>query len=211
MSALALTAAAALLAGCATTTTPSTSGSAATATALTLGTTDKVTVLDPAGSYDNGSFFVMNQVFGFLLNTVPGAKDTTPTNDLAESASFTTPTEYTVKLKPGLKFANGHDLTASDVKFSFDRQLKINDPNGPASLLGNLDTVTVKDPTTVVFALKLANDQTWAQILTSPVGPIVDEEVFPADKVMTNDDLVKAKPWSGQYAIDTFNFNQLIG
>ena len=151
-SALALAAAAALMSGCATTT-PTTSGAtgsaAASGAALTLGTTDKVTVLDPAGSYDNGSFFVMNQVFGFLLNTAPGAKDTTPAPDLAESASFTSPTEYTVKLKPGLKFANGHDLTSSDVKFSFDRQVKINDPNGPASLLGNLVSTQAKDPTTV--------------------------------------------------------------
>ena len=35
--------------------------------ALSVGTTDKVTVLDPAGSYDNGSFFVMQQVFPFLM------------------------------------------------------------------------------------------------------------------------------------------------
>lgn len=213
-SALALAAAAALMSGCATTTTPTTSGTtgsaAASGAALTLGTTDKVTVLDPAGSYDNGSFFVMNQVFGFLLNTAPGAKDTTPAPDLAESASFTSPTEYTVKLKAGLKFANGHDLTSSDVKFSFDRQVKINDPNGPASLLGNLVSTEAKDPTTVVFHLKNPNDQIWPQILTSPAAPIVDEEVFPADKVMTNDDLVKANPWSGQYTIDTFTFNQLI-
>ena len=32
------------------------------ATTLTVGTTDKVTSLDPAGSYDNGSFAIMNQV-----------------------------------------------------------------------------------------------------------------------------------------------------
>lgn len=212
---LATGAAAALLAGCATTTTPSsapaTSGGAASGGAtITLGTTDKVTVLDPAGSYDNGSFFVMNQVFGFLLNTMPGAKDTTPAPDLATSASFTSPTEYTVKLKPGLKFANGHDLTSSDVKFSFDRQVAINDPNGPASLLASLESTSAPDATTVVFKLKNANDQIWPQILTSPAGPIVDEEVFPADKVMDNDALVAAKPWSGQYTIDSFSFNQLV-
>ena len=213
--AVATGATAALLAGCATTTTPSsapaTSGASASGGAtLTLGTTDKVTVLDPAGSYDNGSFFVMNQVFGFLMNTKPSAKDTTPEPDLAVSASFTGPTEYTVKLKPGLKFANGHDLTSSDVKFSFDRQVAINDPNGPASLLANLASTAAPDPTTVVFTLKNANDQIWPQILTSPAGPVVDEEVFPADKVMENDALVSAKPWSGQYTIDTFNFNQLV-
>ena len=33
------------------------------AAAIIVGTTDKVTTLDPAGSYDNGSFFVMNQVY----------------------------------------------------------------------------------------------------------------------------------------------------
>ncbi len=120
---------------------------------LTTGTTDKITSLDPAGSYDNGSFFVMNQVYGFLLNTAPGAKDTTPQPDLAESASYTTPTEYTVKLKEGLKFANGHDLTSEDVKFTFDRMLKINDENGPASLLGNLEKTEAPDATTVVFTL----------------------------------------------------------
>lgn len=212
-SALAFAAAAGLLAGCATTTTPASSaanGGGATTTALTLGTTDKVTVLDPAGSYDNGSFFVMNQVFAFLMNTAPGAKDTTPQPDLAASASFTSPTEYTVKLKPGLKFANGHDLTSSDVKFSFDRQKKINDPAGPASLLENLVSTQAPDPTTVVFTLKNPNDQIWPQILTSPAGPIVDEEVFPADKVMDNDALVKAKPWNGQYSIESFTFNQLV-
>src|SRR5262245_23029702 len=68
---------------------------------LTIGTTDKVTTLDPAGSYDNGSFAVMNQVFPFLMNTPLGSPDVQP--DIAASASFTSPTDYTVKLKPGLK------------------------------------------------------------------------------------------------------------
>ena len=35
----------------------------APAAPLTIGTTDKITKLDPAGSYDNGSFAVMNQVY----------------------------------------------------------------------------------------------------------------------------------------------------
>ncbi|WP_255314580.1 ABC transporter substrate-binding protein, partial [Glutamicibacter nicotianae] len=145
---------------------------------ITLGTTDKVTSLDPAGSYDNGSFMVMNQIYPFLLNSEPGSPD--PSMSLAESAEFTTPTEYTVKLKSGLKWANGHDLDSKDVKFTFDRQLKIADPNGPSSLLGNVESIEAPDATTVVFKLKVANDQTFPQVLTSPVGPIVDDEVFSA-------------------------------
>ena len=91
-------------------------GSAAGGGTITYGTTDKVVTLDPAGSYDNGSFMVMNQIYPFLMNSKPGTADSTP--DIAESAYFTSPTEYTVKLKPGLKFANGNELTSSDVKFS---------------------------------------------------------------------------------------------
>ena len=198
------------LTGCAQTNEAGTSASGSTA-ALTTGTTDKVTSLDPAGSYDNGSFFVMNQVYGFLLNTPAGATDMTPQPELAESASFTKPTEYTVKLKSGLKFVNGHALTSSDVKYSFDRMLKINDPNGPSSLLGNLASVTAPDDTTVVFTLKVANDQIFPQILAGPVGPVVDEEVFPADKILADDEIVKAHPFSGQYDITTYTLNQLIG
>ena len=62
--------------------------------ALTIGTTDKVTTLDPAGSYDNGSFAVQNQVFPFLMNTPYGSPDVEP--DIAVSAELTAPTYYTV-------------------------------------------------------------------------------------------------------------------
>ncbi|WPR63453.1 ABC transporter substrate-binding protein [Glutamicibacter protophormiae] len=175
---------------------------------ITLGTTDKVTSLDPAGSYDNGSFMVMNQIFPFLLNSEPGSPE--PSNDLAESAEFTSDKEFTVKLKPGLKWANGNDLDSKDVKFTFDRQLKIADPNGPSSLLGNVESITSPDATTVVFKLKVANDQTFPQVLTSPVGPIVDDEVFPADKVMADEEIVAGKAFGGQYVIDSYNKNSLI-
>lgn len=175
---------------------------------ITVGTTDKITKLDPAGSYDNGSFAVMNQVYPFLLNTPYGSPDVVP--DIAESAEFTSPTEYTVKLKPGLKFANGNDLTASDVKFTFDRQLKIADENGPSSLLYNLDSTDAVDDTTVVFNLKLANDQVFPQILSSPAGPIVDEDVFSADALTTDDEIIAGKPFAGQYSIEAYDFNNLV-
>ena len=161
-------------------------GGASGGSTITYGTTDKVVTLDPAGSYDAGSFMVMNQIYPFLLNSKPGTADSTP--DIAESASFTSPTEYTVKLKPGLKFANGHALTSSDVKFSIDRVVSIADDNGPASLLGNLDSVAVKDDSTVVFTLKAGNDQVFPGVIAANAGPIIDEEVFPADKLMTDDE-----------------------
>ncbi|KSU67020.1 ABC transporter substrate-binding protein [Arthrobacter sp. NIO-1057] len=202
ISALALT-------GCTSAAEDSNSGGSGDSSApITLGTTDKVTSLDPAGSYDNGSFMVMNQIFPFLLNSEPGSPE--PSMSLAESAEFTTPTEYTVKLKSGLKWANGHDLDSKDVKFTFDRQLKIADPNGPSSLLGNVESIEAPDASTVVFKLKVANDQTFPQVLTSPVGPIVDDEVFPADELLDDQKIVEGKAFGGQYVIDSYNKNNLI-
>lgn len=187
----------------------SSSGSSASSGGpITVGTTDKVTFLDPAGSYDNGSFMVMNQIYPFLLNSKPGSAEPQP--DIATSASFTSPTEYTVKLKSGLKWANGDTLDSADVKFSFDRQVKINDPNGPASLLENLASVDAPDATTVVFHLKQGNDQTFPQVLTGPVGPIVDHKVFPADKVMNDEDIISKKAFAGPYTISSYQKNQLV-
>ena len=205
----ALGVAAVVLSGCATSTADKggDSGSAKGGD-LIVGTTDKITSLDPAGSYDNGSFAVMNQVYPFLLNSKYGDAKVSP--DIAESAEFTSPTEYTVKLKKGLTFANGHELTSSDVKFTFDRMVKINDPNGPASLLGNLASVAAPDDTTVVFTLKNGNDQIWPLILSSPAAPIVDEEVFSPDAVTPDADIVKGKPFAGQYTIDSYKVNELI-
>jgi len=193
-----------LLAGCAS---GGNGGGSSTGGALIIGTSDVVTSLDPAGSYDNGSFGVMTNVYPFLMNHVIGSSDVAP--DIAESAEYTSPTEYTVVLKSGLKFANGNDLTSSDVKFSFDRQVAIADPNGPSSLLENLESVEAVDDTTVVFHLIAGNDQTFPQILSTPVAPIVDEEVFPADAILDDSAIVEGKPFAGQYSLETFDKGNL--
>ncbi|TPG08879.1 ABC transporter substrate-binding protein [Curtobacterium flaccumfaciens] len=174
---------------------------------LSIGTTDKITSLDPAGSYDNGSFAVQNQVFPFLMNTPVGSPDVEP--DIATKAEFTNPTTYEVTLKDGLEFANGNKLTSSDVKFSFDRELKINNENGPQSLLANLKSIDTPDDTTVVFNLDHA-DRTWPQVLSSPAGPIVDEDVFSATKLTSADDIVKGKAFAGQYQISSYKENDTI-
>ena len=175
--------------------------------AITVGTTEVVTSLDPAGAYDNGSFAVMTNVYPFLMNNPVDDSEVAP--DIAESAEFTAPTEYTVKLKEGLTFANGNDLTSSDVKFTFDRLVAISDPNGPQDLLANLDSVETPDDTTVVFNLKSEDDQTFPQVLSSPAGPIVDEDVFPADAVADDAAIVEGKPFAGPYSLDSFDKGNL--
>jgi peptide/nickel transport system substrate-binding protein len=175
---------------------------------ILVGTTDKVTTLDPAGSYDNGSLGVQTQVFPYLVNTDYNSTEVVP--DLAESAEFTSPSEYTVTLPAGLKWANGNDLTSSDVKFSFDRNIAIADPNGASSLLYNLDSVETPDDTTVVFKLKTENDQIFPQILTSFPGAIVDEESFAADAITPDEEIVAANAFGGPYIITSYTFNETV-
>lgn len=196
-----------LLAGCAGGGSSGQTGDAS-GEAIIVGTTDKVTTLDPAGSYDNGSLAVQTQVFPYLVNTDYNSTEVVP--DLAESAEFTSPNEYTVKLPAGLKWANGHDLTSSDVKFSFDRNLKIADPNGASSLLYNLDSVETPDDTTVVFKLKTDNDQVFPFILTSFPGAIVDEEVFSPDAVTPDQEIVDGDAFGGPYKITAWDFNKSV-
>ncbi|WP_306359536.1 ABC transporter substrate-binding protein [Nocardia sp. CC227C] len=175
---------------------------------IVVGTTDKIFSLDPAAAYDNGSLLPETQVYQFLLNLPPG--ETTPTPDAAQECEFTDPITYTCTLREGLKFANGNPLTSASVKFSFDRMLGINDPNGPASLLGNLDKTEAVDERTVRFTLKEANDQTFPAVLTTQAGPIVDEKVFPADRVLDDNEVVNGKPFSGPYSIVSYDKNKLV-
>ena len=176
---------------------------------LTIGTTDKVSTMDPAGAYDNGSFLVENQVYPFLMNFVPGTGELKP--DVAQHCEFSAATTYTCVLKPNLTFANGHALTSSDVKFSFDRERGIDDPNGPQSLLANLDTIATPKPLQVDFVLKLPNDQTFPQVLATNAGPIIDEQVFPADKLLDDNAIAGAQPFAGPYTMTTYRKNELVG
>lgn len=200
-----------VLAGCAAATEETAEEQAPAETTLPeilVGTTDKVTALDPAGSYDNGSFAVMNQVYPFLFNSVQGNAEMVP--DIAESGDFIDATTFQVKLKSGLVFANGNELTSSDVKFTFDRQQAIADDNGPSYLLSNLLSTEIVDDLTVNFFLGVENDQVFKAVLSSPAAPIVDEDVFAADAITSDDDIIAGNAFAGQYVITAYRFNELV-
>ena len=172
-----------------------------------LGTTDTVTALDPAGSYDLGSSTLEYNLYQTLL-TVP-AGSTEIVGDAADYCEYDDPQTLTCTLKDGLKFSNGNDLTSSDVKYSFERAINIQDANGAAIyLLGSITdtaddgTVTLNDgaietpdDTTVVFHLDKP-DTTFQYVLTYPgAGAIVDEDTFPADEKLADDQVVGSGPY----------------
>lgn len=182
---------------------------------VVLGTTDKVLTIDPAGSYDKGSFTIENNIYPFLFNFPYGSIEPKP--DVAsEKGNFSEDGKtYTVKIRKGLKFANGHELTASDVAFSFKRVVTIGANgkdlgNGPSSLLSDMESVEAKDDSTVVFKLKTPFNVLWEQILCTAAGPIVDEEVFSPDALTSDDDIVKAKPFAGPLTIEAYAINNSV-
>jgi len=94
--------------------------------------------------------------------------------DLAESWTQTNDTTYVFKLKKGVRWhprppVNGRELTAADVKYTYDRFLTITgNPNKP--VLEYVDKVEAPDKYTVKFTLKepnawfldlLASTSTW--------------------------------------------------
>jgi peptide/nickel transport system substrate-binding protein len=193
---------------------------------FTLGTTDTVTAVDPAGSYDLGSSTLQYSIFQTLLTIPAGAN--TPEGDAAQSCTYSDPSTLTCKLKPDLKFSNGDALTSSDVKYSFERMLDIADPNGAAVYLLSDIAATNKagdvtglapgaietpDDSTVIFHLNKP-DTTFQYILTYPgSGDIVDEDVFPATKELPDDQVIGSGPYklsqykAGQQAVLEINSN----
>ena len=133
-----------------------------------LGTTDTVTALDPAGSYDLGSSTLQYNLFQTLV-TVP-ANSTEIVGDAAESCDYDDPQTLTCTLKPGLKFSNGDDLTSSDVKYSFERAINIQDPNGAAIYLLGSITHTDDDGTSRSTTARSRRPTTrpWSSTSTKP-------------------------------------------
>ncbi|MDX2700624.1 peptide-binding protein [Streptomyces ipomoeae] len=151
---------------------------------ITVGTTDTITSLDPAGAYDAGSWALFSNVFQSLLTFEPG--NTAPVPDAARSCEFVgnALTVYRCTLREGLKFPSGREVTGADVKYSFDRVKRINSDVGPASLLDTLQSVGVSG-LTVSFRLS-GPDATFPFKLATGAGSIVDRTKYPSNRLRTD-------------------------
>ncbi|MEU0440731.1 ABC transporter substrate-binding protein [Streptomyces sp. NPDC006186] len=189
-----------LLTGCGT----ETGNAGGNGSTVVMGMSDDVLATDPASGYDPGSWLLFNNVFQSLLSFPKGA--TEPQPDAARACDFdTSTTVYTCTLRDGLKFSNGDDLTSEDVKFSFDRMLKIDDPDGPAVMFTTLDKVETPDSKTVVFRLKVP-DATFPSKIASGAGSIVDHRQYDANGLRKDGQAVG----SGPYKLDSFNDDQAV-
>jgi peptide/nickel transport system substrate-binding protein len=158
------------------------SASGATSGTIVAGTTDTVTNLDPAGNYDYGSSTLGYNVYEHLYDARNGAR--VVPSLATRCAPVGTVKTWRCTLRRGVTFHDGSAFDSADVKHSFDRVIKINDPSGISSLLSNLRSVTTNGPNAVTFNLKKAQS-TWPLILASGAGGIVPS-TYPGDKLQAN-------------------------
>ncbi|MFD8302407.1 ABC transporter substrate-binding protein [Streptomyces sp. NPDC059690] len=179
--------------------------SGGTGSSVVMGMSDDVLATDPASGYDPGSWLLFNNVFQSLLAFPNGG--TEPVPEAARSCEFTdTATKvYRCTLKDGLKFSNGDALTSEDVKFSFDRMLKINDDAGPAIMFPMLGRIETPDAKTVVFHLK-EPDATFPSKIASGAGSIVDHNEYDGNKLRKDGKAVG----SGPYKLDSFGKDKAV-
>jgi len=107
--------------------------------------------LDPRLTNNTSGFRVRELVFNGLVAINP---DFSPVPDLAEKWDNPDDKTWVFHLRPNLKFHDGSDLTASDVKFTYESVLDqtFNSPSRAFYL--TVDKVDASDKNTVTFTLK---------------------------------------------------------
>jgi peptide/nickel transport system substrate-binding protein/oligopeptide transport system substrate-binding protein len=111
-----------------------------------------VATLDPAIGYDWQNWSMIKSLFDGLMDYEPGTTTLKP--DLAESYEISDDgMVFTFKLRPGVKFHNGREMTADDVKYSIERVLNPETQSPGAGFFGSIKTITAVDPLTVKFEL----------------------------------------------------------
>jgi len=150
---------------------------------LIWGTTDSVEYsLDPCQAYDFFGWCIIQQTGLTLVEIRPGSEagseDIIPAlaTDWSVSDDLLT---WTFNLRQGVKFEDGTEVTADDVKYSFDRAKEIACEEGFQVSMGTfevlIDSVEVTDTYQVAFHLKAAASY-FLQYLAAQAFAIVNPE-----------------------------------
>ena len=125
---------------------------------------------DPVRGPSGMSHVVIEQVYSTLMDLDADAK---PHPGLAESFEISDDgLEYTFKLRTGVKFHNGDDVTADDVKFTFDRLRAPDSGYSYGAQVETIESVDVIDSHTVRFKL------------SQRTGPFLIYMAFPGSSIV---------------------------
>jgi len=147
---------------------------------VVIGTTDRVSDLDPASSYDFHTWEVHGATMSGLV--IPGP-DGQLLPDLAQDLPQVSEDQltWTVTLKQGLRFPSGRELTAEDVVWSVNRVARL-DGKPSWFVSAFLDNVEALDTYTIAFHL-LEPASFFPSLLAVPPYFPIDQTCYSADSV----------------------------
>ncbi|TIQ61656.1 MAG: peptide ABC transporter substrate-binding protein [Mesorhizobium sp.] len=164
--------------------------------------------LDPAFYSGPVDVNVANCIYSKLTCYKPGSEWGWEL-EAAEKIEQVDPTHIRFRLKKGIKFTGNYgELTARDVKFSFERVIKHNSPVKPD--WGSFDHVEIEDDYTGVIVLKSPFVPLWYTALPFGVGTIVSENAVMKATKDGGDFGMKPPAFSGPYVLADWKPNQYV-
>ncbi len=157
---------------------------------LKIGAERDITTLDPYLVTVGWDIYIMQNTYSGLLRA---GTDLQPVPDLALKWEFKDPKTLEFKLRQGVKFHNGREVVADDVKYSVER---IQDPKVPhprKALVGSVERVETPDKYTVVFKLSRPD----AAVVNNTTMPNV--AIVPKEAVEQGDGLANTMVGSGPF------------
>lgn len=150
---------------------------------------DDVSTLDPAIGYDWQNWSMIKSLFDGLMDYEPGT--TILKKDLAEDYTISDDgMTFTFKLHEGVKFHNGREMTAEDVKYSLDRVTNPKTQSPGAGFFGSIkgyDAMTASEATSLegvgivdryTVKIELSRpDATFLHVMAINFSSIVPKEV----------------------------------
>jgi peptide/nickel transport system substrate-binding protein len=175
---------------------------------------DDVFNLDPAAVNGNdvGMNVILN-VYDRLVaippdggSPVPSLSTEVPTieNGLISEDGLT----YTFPLREGVVFSDGTDLTAEDVKYSWDRVVEMALPEGQSELFANVAETTVVDDLTFEVTLNSVDAAFLAFLAAAPAASVVSMDAVEANGGIEagtpNEYMAQNMVGSGPYTLATW-------
>lgn len=179
---------------------------------------DDIVTLDPAIGYDWVNWSIIKSLFVRLMDYKPGTAELT--TSLADSYEISKDgLSYTFKLHKGVKFHNGREIVAQDVKYSLERTTNAKTESPGAGFFDSISGmeaykkgkakevsgITVVDPSTVKFTLTRP-DATFLHAMAINFASIVPKEAV--DKA--GKDFGKKIVGSGAYMLSEWKLGQQL-
>ena len=108
---------------------------------IVIGTTDRITNLSPANSYDYWTWHTFQDTSDGLLELPPNSTDLAPAlaTDYSVSDDGTT---YTFQLREGVTHTDGTPFNCQTMAWSLARNITLNGPEGGVGLIGMIDSIS---------------------------------------------------------------------